>query len=245
VITVVNLRKAYGLVRAANGVTFEVPNGMVTGLLGPNGAGKTTTLRAVAGLLRPDVGSVTVDGHDVIRDPRAARRALGILPDSPGCYRRLTVREHVAYSAALHGLQARTAGPRVDAALRTLTLTALADRPSGQLSTGEARRMRLACALVHQPANVILDEPTSGLDVVSTRVLRAEIRRLAATGRAVLFSSHAMSEVAASCDRVVVLRAGQVAATGTPAELMAGAACTNLEDAFVAIVGTQEGLQSW
>jgi sodium transport system ATP-binding protein len=242
-ISVQNFRKAYRTVQAVADVSFDVPNGLITGLLGPNGAGKTTTLRGIAGLISPDGGTATIDGIDITRDAARARRAVGILPDSPGCYGRLTVREHVAYSGALQGLGRREISNRVEALLDMLDLTALGSRLAGQLSTGESRRMRLACCLVHDPANVILDEPTNGLDVMSTRLLRAEVRRLAGQGRAVLFSSHVMPEVAATCDRVVVFSKGRVAAEGTPAELQARTGQATLEDAFVAIVGSTEGLQ--
>ena len=242
-ISVQHFRKAYRTVQAVADVSFDVPNGLITGLLGPNGAGKTTTLRGIAGLIRPDAGTAQIDGIDVTREPRRARRAVGILPDSPGCYGRLTVREHVAYSGALQGLPQREIADRVEALLGMLDLTALGSRPAGQLSTGESRRMRLACSLVHDPANVILDEPTNGLDVMSTRLLRAEVRRLASQGRAVLFSSHVMPEVAATCDRVVVLCRGRVAAVGTPSDLQEQTGRATLEDAFVAIVGSAEGLQ--
>jgi sodium transport system ATP-binding protein len=242
-IVVRQLRKSYGAVRAANDVSFDVPNGLVTGLLGPNGAGKTTALRAIAGLLRPEQGMVTVDETVVGRDPRKARSMLGILPDNPGCYERLTVREHVTYSAELHGTPGHSMVARVDDVLGRLSLQGLESRPTGQLSTGERRRMRLACALVHDPPNVILDEPTNGLDVMSTRALRAEVRRLASAGRAVLFSSHVMPEVAAACDRVIVLCRGSVVAAGTPGELLDHTGRATLEDAFVAIIGSDEGLQ--
>lgn len=242
-IAIQQLRKAFGGVQAAADVSFSVPNGAVTGLLGPNGAGKTTVIRAIAGLLTPDDGAVLVDAIDVRRDPTSARRALGILPDSPGCYERLTVAEHIGYSAELHGVSPSQAARRVREVLAQVGLADLRDRRTGQLSSGERRRMRLGCALVHDPRNLILDEPTNGLDVMSARALRREVRRFADSGRAVLFCSHVMPEVTAACDRVVVLKAGRVAAQGTPAELITRTGCASLEDAFVAIIGSDEGLQ--
>ena len=236
------IQKRYGQTVAVRDVSLLAPNGLVTGLLGPNGAGKTTVLRAITGLIRPDAGRAMVDGLDVSAQPRESRAKLGVVPESAGTYDRLTVREHVAYSGELHGLNRSSLHRRVDELLDQLGLTALAARYAGGLSLGERRRLALARALVHDPGNLVLDEPTNGLDVMSARAVRQEIRRRAAAGGAVLVSSHVMPEVAAMCDRVVVLANGLVAAAGTPAELVAHAGCATLEEAFVRIIGSDEGL---
>ena len=239
-IAVHDIRKAFGNTSAVNGVSFEVPDGSITALLGPNGAGKTTTIRSITGLVRPDNGYVTVDGITVAQQPIDARARLGVVPEQIGVYDHLTVREHLEYSAELQRVPAPAL--RAGVLLEQLGLTALSSRLAGGLSLGERRRLALARALVHQPANLVFDEPTNGLDVMSARHVRAEITRLAAAGRAVLVSSHVMPEVAALCDRVVVLAGGVVVATGTPAELVARAGCATLEDAFVRLIGSEEGL---
>jgi sodium transport system ATP-binding protein len=152
------------------------------------------------------------------------------------------VREHLEYAGALHGLRPPDLRRRVDTLLDQFALTPLANRRAGTLSLGQRRRTALARALVHDPANVVLDEPTSGLDVLSAREVRREVRRLAAAGRAVILSSHVMPEVAAVCDCVVVLSRGAVAAAGTPAEIIARSGRASLEEAFVELIGSEEGL---
>jgi sodium transport system ATP-binding protein len=237
-----HLSKRYGSVVAVEDISFVADNGMVTGLLGPNGAGKTTTIRALLGLTRPDRGTATVDDIDVATAPIAARGRLGVLPEAVGLYDRLTVREHLQYSAELHGLYPPAVTEAVEASLSQLALTPLADRPAVQLSLGQARRVALARALVHQPSNIVLDEPTNGLDVLSAREVRREIRRLADSGRAVLLSSHVMPEVSALCDRIVILAKGRVVASAAPAEILERAAASTLEEAFVRLIGSEEGL---
>ena len=227
---------------AVNGVSLEVPDGVVTGLLGPNGAGKTTTIRSMTGLVTLDGGRVEVDGIEVARQPIPARARLGVVPETVGVYDHLTVREHVAYSAELQGVDRSSIASRTNEVLVQLDLSGLADRRAVGLSMGERRRLSLARALVHQPANLVFDEPTNGLDVMSARTVRKDIRRLAESGRAILVSSHVMPEVATLCDRVIVMARGRIAAAGTPQELLRQTGCANLEDAFVRIIGSEEGL---
>ncbi len=243
-IVLANLRMAFRSTVAVRDVSFTAPNGQVTGLLGPNGAGKTTTLRLLTGLLTPDAGSVLVDGLDVHVTPREARARLGVVPEHTGLYDRLTVREHVEYGVRLHGHRGPGAATLVDAALARSGLSLLAGRPAGTLSLGERRRVALARALAHGPVNVVLDEPTNGLDVPGVRDVRAEIRRLAAAGCAVVVSTHVMQEVSALCDRVIVLARGRLVAEGTPAELRQRTGHASMEDAFIHLIGTAEGLSS-
>jgi sodium transport system ATP-binding protein len=229
-------------VEALRGVSFEVPDGQVTGLLGPNGAGKTTALRIVYGVLAADDGRAAVDGVDLARDRRAAQQRLGVLPHAQGLYPRLTAREHLRYFARLHGMSGAILERRVDELLGTLDMGAYADRRTEGFSQGQRVKVALARALVHDPRNVVLDEPTNGLDVGAIRAVRAILRRLRDEGRCVLFSSHVMQEVALLCDRVIVIAGGQVVARGTPDELRAATGKASLEDAFVAAIGSEEGL---
>lgn len=231
------LHKAFGAVRAVAGVSFDAADGEVTGLLGPNGAGKSTTLRMVTGVARPDRGAVTVDGVDVARDPLAARRRMGVLPDALGLYPRLTAEENVAYFGRLHGLRGAALGARLDALSELLDLGPVRHRRVDGFSQGERMKVALARALVHDPQNVLLDEPTNGLDVMSTRAVRALVRRLRDQGRCVVLSSHVMQEVAALCDRVVVVAHGTVVAAGTPEELRVRTGTPTFEEAFVTLVG--------
>ena len=243
-ITVQNLQKRFGPKVAVEEVSFSAENGSITGLLGPNGAGKTTTLRMLYGLLEPDSGRAQIDGLEVGSggNALAARRRLGVLPDTTGLYTRLTPREHLRYSAGLQGLRGPEAESAVSHWLGRFEIEELADRPAEGFSHGERRKVALARALVHDPENVVLDEPTNGLDVMSIRSLRRLVRSLADEGRCVVFSSHVMQEVSALCDRVVILAGGRVVAEGTPQALLERTGQDSLEDAFVQLIGSAEGL---
>jgi len=232
------------VVKAVDGVSFEARDGEITGLLGPNGAGKTTTLRMLYTLMKPDSGKVLVDGVDVADDPESARRALGVLPDARGVYKRLTARENIAYFGELHGLDAATIAQRTERLAQALNMQDFLDRRTEGFSQGQRTKTAIARALVHDPRNVILDEPTNGLDVMTTRGLREFLKQLRGEGRCVVFSSHIMQEVAALCDRIVIVARGQVVASGTADELRALTGEENLEEAFVKAIGSEEGLQA-
>jgi sodium transport system ATP-binding protein len=242
-IEVRSLAKRFGEVQAVREVSFGAPDGRITGLLGPNGAGKSTTLRMLYTVLKPDAGSARIDGIDVVSEPLAARRSIGVLPHSAGIYRQLTARENVRFYGELHGLDKATLRRRVDELIERLGMQDFADRRAGGFSQGQRVKVALARALVHSPRNVLLDEPTNGLDVMATRALRDLIRGLRADGHCVLFSSHVMQEVAALCDEVVIIDHGRVAAAGTPAALQARFGGATLEDTFVQVLGEQEGLE--
>ncbi|MFL5346558.1 MAG: ATP-binding cassette domain-containing protein [Hyalangium sp.] len=241
-IEVRNLHKRFGAVTAVEDVSFSAADGVVTGLLGPNGAGKTTTLRMLYTLIRPDQGTARVDGLDVAERPMDVRRAIGVLPDARGLYPRLTAREHARYAGELHGLSGAALDKRVDELIQLLDMKDIANRRAEGFSQGERMKVALARALVHGPRNVLLDEPTNGLDVMSTRAVRTLIRRLREQGHCVLFSSHVMQEVAALCDRIVVIARGRVVAEGSPDELRTRTGKESLEEAFVSIIGSDQGL---
>ncbi|MGZ3459904.1 MAG: ABC transporter ATP-binding protein [Archangium sp.] len=241
-IEVTNLRKRFGAVTAVEDVSFRADDGVVTGLLGPNGAGKTTTLRMLYTLIRPDQGSAKVDGLEVAERPLEVRRSIGVLPDARGLYPRLTAREHLHYAGELHGLSGAPLEHRIRELVELLDMKDIADRRTEGFSQGERMKVALARALVHAPRNVLLDEPTNGLDVMSTRAVRTLIRRLREQGHCVVFSSHVMQEVAALCDRIVVVARGRVVAEGTPDELRARTGKDSLEEAFVTVIGSDQGL---
>jgi len=229
-------------VKAVNGVDFTAADGQITGLLGPNGAGKTTTLRMLYTLMQPDAGQVLVDGVNVAANPQAARRALGVLPDARGVYKRLTARENIAYFGQLHGLDSATINARTERLVQALNMADFIDRRAEGFSQGQRTKTAIARALVHDPRNVVLDEPTNGLDVMTTRGLREFLKDLRGEGRCVVFSSHIMQEVAALCDRIVIIAKGTVVAAGSADELRAHYGEQNLEDAFVKAIGSEEGL---
>jgi sodium transport system ATP-binding protein len=240
-IEVSDLHKRFGTVVAVDGVSFRAQDGAITGLLGPNGAGKTTTLRCLYTLMRPDRGEIRIDGIDAIADPDAVRRSLGVLPDARGLYKRLTARENIAYFGRLHGLDEATIESRSAAAIAALGMAEFADRRAEGFSQGQRVKTAIARALVHDPTNVILDEPTNGLDVMATRAMREFLRNLRSDGRCVLFSSHIMQEVAALCDRIVVIAHGRVVADESPDALREQTGEANLEEAFVRLIGSDEG----
>jgi sodium transport system ATP-binding protein len=237
-----NLAKSFGAVRAVEDVSFRAEDGRITGLLGPNGAGKTTTLRMLCALLKPERGSVAIDGVDAVAQPAAALRRLGVLPDAKGLYKRLTARENIEYFGRLQGLDAATLRARADRLIAELELGDVADRHAEGFSQGQRVKTAIARALVHEPQNLLLDEPTNGLDVMATRAMRAVLRRLRDAGRCVVFSSHIMQEVAALCDQIVVVAHGRVVAHGSPDQIRDQAGERNLEDAFVKVIGSGEGL---
>jgi sodium transport system ATP-binding protein len=242
VIEVRNLHKRFGSVIAVDDVSFCANDGVVTGLLGPNGAGKTTTLRMLTTLIAPDRGIALIDGLSVAEHPVEARRRIGVLPDARGLYPRLTAREHIEYAGELHGIPRKALEPRTEELIDLLEMRTIADRRTDGFSHGERVKVALARALVHEPRNVMLDEPTNGLDVMSTRAVRELIRRLRDQGKCVLFSSHVMQEVSALCDRIVIIAHGRVLADGTPEEIRSRAGKENLEEAFVSVIGSDQGL---
>ncbi len=241
-IEVRDLHKAFGAVKAVDGVSFSAEDGKITGLLGPNGAGKTTTLRMLYTLMKPDHGHVLVDALDAQTETVEVRRRLGVLPDSRGLYKRLTARENIRYFADLHGMDGALTDARSNALIQALGMHDIADRRTEGFSQGQRVKTAIARALIHDPKNVILDEPTNGLDVMSTRAMRGFLKNLRDEGRCVLFSSHIMQEVAALCDHIIVIAKGKVVAQGSPDALRAQTGEANLEDAFVKAIGTDEGL---
>lgn len=227
---------------ALDGLSFTANDGEITGILGPNGAGKTTCLRTLYGLLKADQGFALIDGINVVEQPLLARKRLGIFPDKFGLYERLTAYEQIDYFASIHGLQGAAKHHAIETILSDLEMQELAHRKTAGFSQGQRMKVTLAQALVHQPKNFVLDEPTRGLDVMSTRVLRNYLARFKEKGHCILFSSHVMQEVAALCDRVIIVANGKLAAQGTPAELCELAGETHLEEAFVKIIGSDEGV---
>jgi len=227
---------------AVDGASFHAAEGAITGLLGPNGAGKTTLLRMLSTLIAPDGGSATIDGLDVIRDRYRVRKEIGVLSDARGLYVRLTARENVRYYGRLHGLDGAALDARIDELFAGLGLEALADRRTQGFSQGERMKVAIARALVHDPKTLLLDEPTNGLDIMSIRALRDLLRNLRAAGKCILYSTHVMQEVSALCDTIVILGHGRVIADGTGAELLVRTGQATLEDAFVSLLGSGEGL---
>ncbi len=241
-IEIKNLKKYYTTdekkeIRAVDDISFSCPNGQITGLLGPNGAGKTTALRMITGLIKPQSGTVIVDGVDVNDDPTAVRTLLGVQADMNGVYPRLTPREQFRYYGRFYKLRGRELEDRVQSIIDELKMAEIADRRAEGFSRGQRQKIVLGRALVHNPPNIIMDEPTNGLDVMAVRDTRNSIRALKEQGRCVLFSTHYMDEAERLCDNIAIIVAGKIIAFGTPKELMARTNKDNLEDAFVTLAG--------
>ena len=241
-IKVNNLHKSFGKVKAVRGISFEVRDGEITGLLGPNGAGKTTTLRMLYSLLPPDEGEIRIDGLDPTRDAMAIKHTLGVVPDSRGLYTRMSARENISYYGKLHGMSARDISSRIEELVETLDMADFIERRTEGFSQGQRVKVAIARAMVHRPQTVLLDEPSNGLDVMSTRALRRYILGLKEAGNSVILSTHIMQEVAALCDRIIIIANGQIAADGSARELLEKSGCDSLEDAFVHLIGSEEGL---
>jgi sodium transport system ATP-binding protein len=239
-IRVEGIHKSFGKVHAVRGVSFDAPNGKITGLLGPNGAGKSTTMRILYTVLTPDSGRAMIDEVDVVADSLGARHLIGALPHSAGLYPHLSARENIAYFAKLCRMDRAEIDDRVDEIVKLLEIGDFADRRTKGFSHGQTTKVALARALVHDPRNVILDEPTSGLDVMATRSLRDLILKLKDEGRCVLFSSHIMQEVAALCDDICIIANGRVAIDDSIEGIRERTGCDDIEDAFVKAIGLVE-----
>lgn len=204
-----HLYRYYGSHCALDDVSFTVGRGEVLGLLGPNGAGKSTTMQILSGNLAPSAGQVWIDGIDLLDEPKAAKAALGYLPDQPPLYRELTVDEYLGYCARLHRVDAGRRRGAIDTAKQRCGLTEVGRRLIGNLSKGYQQRVGIAQAILHAPPVVILDEPTVGLDPLQMREIRALIRELRGE-HSVILSTHILPEVQAVCDRVQIISAGRL-----------------------------------
>jgi sodium transport system ATP-binding protein len=241
-IKISNLSKNFGPVIAVDDVSMQADNGRITGLLGPNGAGKSSTLRAIYGLQKPDTGEVLIDGIDVNQEHIKAMACMGVFPDSVGLYDRLTTREHLRFYGEMHNLTGRELDASIARIESYFDLDELMDRKCKGFSHGQQMKVALSRALVHSPQNLVLDEPTNGLDVMSIRTLRELLQRLRDEGICILFSSHVMQEVSALCDYIFIMANGKVVAEGTPDKLCEISGKDTLEDAFVKLIGTDEGM---
>lgn len=230
------LMKKYGDLDAVLDLSLTVPPGQVYALLGANGAGKTTALRCLATLLRPTGGRTSVDGFDSELDPLEVRRRLGFLAASMGLYHRLTAREMLRYFADLQGLSGEARDGRVEELIEEFEIVDFADRYCGKLSTGQRQRVSIARAIVHDPPALVLDEPTLGLDVLSGETIHRFIARSRERRRAVIFSTHQMSEVELLADRVGIIANGRLVAEGGVEEIVQSSGEPNLARAFVHIV---------
>ena len=235
-VRVQGLHKSFETTHAVRGIDLAVPAGTFYGLLGPNGAGKSTTLSMITGLLRPDFGSIEVDGTDVWADPISIKTRIGVVPESLLLFERLSGREMLDYVGRLRGLPATAVVERSEQLLHILGLTDEANKLIVDFSQGMRKKISLAAALLHAPRVLFLDEPFESVDPVSVRDIRVLLDQIVAGGATVIFSSHVMATVEMLCDHVTIMNHGSIVASGTMAAVREGG---TLEDAFIRAVGAK------
>jgi ABC-2 type transport system ATP-binding protein len=240
-IQVSNLTRYYGALPALRDVSFEVNRGEIVGLLGLNGAGKSTALKILAGVLAPSEGSVTMDGQNVTNNADNLKSKIGFLPEEPPLYRDMTVSSFLTYVGRLKGMDRQSVLARLPEVIATTGLQARENQIIGTLSHGYKKRVGIAMAVIHSPSLVILDEPISGLDPMQIKEMRTVIRKLG-KDRAVLISSHILSEMSKTCDRLVVLHQGKMVAQGTQEELTRHLAGTRVQ---ITVRGDTEVVSEW
>lgn len=236
---IAGLTKYFGSLAAVSNLSFTVRAGEIVGLLGPNGAGKTTTIRCIAGILRPDYGVVRLCGHDVDREPEAAKRRLAYVPEVPNPYEMLTVMEHLRFVAAAFGTEDEL--DRAQTLLESLDLWDKRHSVAAALSKGMRQKLGCACAFIHRPEILCLDEPLVGIDPKGARALKEILMERRDAGKAILVSTHMLDTAERLCDRVIIMHRGAVLAEGTVAELHGLARMgdnATLEDMFLTL--TQE-----
>ena len=217
-IEVTNLQKSYGDLEALKGLSFEVPRGQIVGFLGPNGAGKSTTMKILTCFMPPSSGAVSIDGIDAFEAPLEVKKRIGYLPESTPLYADMTVYDYLDYVAAMRDIPAANRDARVREISGTCGASEFLGQEIGTLSKGQRQRVGLAQALIHDPPILILDEPTSGLDPNQLREIRSLIKDLG-RDRTIILSTHNLTEVMLTCDRLIIIHQGAIVADGTPEEL--------------------------
>ena len=239
-IQVKNLTKTFKNHKAVDSITFSVAKGEIVGLLGENGAGKTTTLRMLATILKPTAGTASINGYDVITQGKEVRGEIGILfGGEVGLYDRLTARENIKYFANLNGMDSKDANNNIEYLAQMLDMTKYLEKRVGKFSRGMKQKVAIARSIVHNPSVMLFDEPTMGLDVSSSRVVQDFILKCKRDGKAIILSSHTMSEVKKLCDRVVVIHKGIIIEEGTCESFMEKYKSRDMEEIFMNMVGDQ------
>jgi ABC-2 type transport system ATP-binding protein len=238
-IRMTGLTKRYGSFTAVDGITLDIPPGMLYGLLGPNGAGKTTTMRMIAGILQPTAGTITIGGDDVTRDPMAAKARLGFIPDRPYVYDKLTGAEFLRFVAALYGQEGPAVEERMDELLDLFELTDWKHELVESYSHGMRQKLIISSAIIHRPQYIVVDEPMVGLDPKGARFLKQLFRAFVDRGGTVLMSTHTLEVAEGMCDRIAIIRNGAIAAEGTMTDLrrQTESGDATLEELFLKLTG--------
>ncbi len=236
------LTKHYGLQKAVDGLTLEIPAGQIVGLLGPNGAGKSTTLKMLTGMLEPTSGTATICGYDLKRDGMEIKKRVGFVPDSGAVFESLTGLEYLEMIASLYGIPMEAARERIRQFLAFFDLgfDVLTDKLLGAYSKGMRRKVVITAALLHNPQVVFFDEPLDGLDANAAVGFKALIQTLAREGRTIVYSSHILDVVERVCDRVIIIDKGQVVVDGEPEALVRLHGASSLERLFTRLTGGED-----
>ncbi len=232
--------KRYGNVQALKGVTVEFQPGRIHALLGPNGSGKSTLMKMAIGLVKPDSGSVRVDGIDPVEDPISARKVVGYAPEEIVIYESLTPAEYLSFLGYVYGIPKEELEPRLRTLIKIFKMEEHMGKLGGELSHGNRRKLLIMSALIHDPRVLILDEPFSGLDPEIARVLKELMRKYAEEGRVVVFSTHILELAEAVADEVTIMHLGEVVAKG-PMEELRGK--KDLETYFLEVTGLTSELE--
>jgi ABC-2 type transport system ATP-binding protein len=239
-IDVRGLRRSYGAKLAVDNLSLHASPGEIVGFLGPNGAGKSTTVKVITGLIRPDSGTVTVCGFDVVREPLEVKKRLGYVPETAAIYDSLSALEYLELIACLHHLDPEPARARRRELLDLFGLSAQAGQRLSEFSKGMRQKVVLAAALIHRPDVLVLDEPLDGLDASTAMVVKELLKKLADQGKTILFSSHILEVVERMCTRIVIINHGRVVTSGTAADIRAEAGAATLEEAFSRLTGVRD-----
>jgi ABC-2 type transport system ATP-binding protein len=240
VIRTERLTKYYGAKLAVSELDLHVEPGEILGFLGPNGAGKSTTVKVLAGLIRADKGRASICGFDVLTQPLEVKQRLGYVPETPALYESLTANEYLELVSCLHHLDPKTGAARRAELLELFGLVENGDQRLNEFSKGMRQKIVLASALIHRPEALILDEPLDGLDANSAMVVKELLKRMAAQGKTIMFSSHILDVVERMCTRIVIINHGQFVTSGTAAEIREREQAATLEDAFSKLTGVRD-----
>ena len=236
-----SLAKSFGTFKAVDGVSLEVAPGEIHGFLGPNGAGKTTTIRMIAGLLKPTAGRVSIDGHDLAREPEAAKAALGFIPDRPFIYEKLTAAEFLRFHGGLYGMDEAAIETRVTEMLDLFELARWRNELVESFSHGMKQRLVMCAAFLHRPRAVLVDEPMVGLDPRGALLIKQVFREMSRAGVAILMSTHTLEVAEERCDTLSIIQGGRIIARGSVDELRAAAGSADgaLTPVFLKLTGGQ------
>ena len=242
-----NITKKFGSVVAVDNLAITLDDGELFGFIGPNGAGKTTTIKMIVGLLRPDMGTITIDGNNIVEKPREAKKLIGYIPDNPYIYDRLTGREFLELVGSLYGMERKVIQERIDFLFDLFSIEDWGDDFAAEYSHGMRQKVILASAIMHDPKLVVIDEPMVGLDPQSQRLVKNILKKLTEQGITVFMSTHTLSVAEELCTKIGIIHKGKLLKIGTLDKLRSDAKMENksLEELFVKLTGGEKEIHLW